>query len=168
MLGILPSRGTKVRSGTRRNQRGLTLIELIVAFTILAILTTMSLPLTRYKVRRDKERDLRIALREIRTAIDKYKDAADKNLFQIKVGTEGYPETLEILVEGIAMSSSPDGTKIKFLRKIPTDPMTGMADWGLRAMKDDPGSQSWSGGNVFDVYTKSQDRAPDGTLYQEW
>jgi general secretion pathway protein G len=164
----LPSSPIAGRSGKRRNQRGLTLVELIVAFSILAILTTMSLPLTRYKVRRDKERDLRYALREIRTAIDKYKDAADKNLFQIKVGTEGYPETLEILVEGVTMSSSADGTKIKFLRKIPIDPMTGMADWGLRAMKDDPDSQSWSGGNVFDVYTKSQARAPDGTSYQEW
>jgi general secretion pathway protein G len=156
------------RSLNRAGQKGLTLVELIVAFTILALLSTMSIPLTRYRVRRDKEHNLRLALDDIRRAIDKYKDAADKGAFQIKVGTEGYPETLEMLVEGVTMSTSADGTKIKFLRRIPIDPMTGKAEWGLRSMKDDPKSQSWGGGNVFDVYTKSLERARDGTPYQEW
>src|SRR6266853_4907991 len=108
----------------RRGQRGLTLVELIVAFTILALLTTMSVPLTRYKVRRDKERELNYALREIRKAINDYKDAANAGKFQIKLGTEGYPESLEQLVEGVTLSGSADGKKIKFLRRIPKDPIT--------------------------------------------
>lgn len=145
----------------------MTLIELICAFTILALLTGMSVPLTRYKVRRDKERDLRMALKEIRHAIDLYKDAATANKFQVKLGTEGYPETLEVLVEGVQTNDAA-GTKMKFLRRIPKDPMTNSYDWGMRAMKDDPQSQSWSGDNVFDVHTKSFERARDGTPYSEW
>jgi general secretion pathway protein G len=144
------------------------LVELIVAAAILALLSTMAVPLTRYRVQRDKERDLRVALREIRHAIDAYKDAADAQKFQIKVGTEGYPETLEQLVEGVVMSGSADGTKIKFLRRIPIDPMTGKPEWGLRSMQDDPKSQSWGGQNVFDIYSKSMQRARDGTPYSEW
>ena len=128
----------------------------------------MAVPLTRYKVQRDKERDLRYALREIRRAIDAYKDAADAQKFQIKVGTEGYPESLEQLVEGVTMSTSADGSKIKFLRRIPIDPMTGKAEWGVRSMQDDPKSQSWGGQNVFDVYTKTLERARNGTPYAEW
>jgi general secretion pathway protein G len=159
-LKPLPPRG--------RNQRGLTLVELIVAFTILALLTAMSVPLARYKVRRDKERDLRFALREIRKAIDDYKDAANAGKFQVKLGTEGYPETLDQLVEGVTLSGSADGKKVKFLRRIPLDPMTGMRDWGLRSMQDDPKSTSWGGQNVFDVYSKSYERARDGTPYSEW
>jgi len=152
----------------RPGQSGLTLVELIVAAAILALLSTMAVPLTRYRVQRDKERDLRLALREIRHAIDAYKDAADAQKFQIKVGTEGYPETLEQLVEGVVMSGSADGTKIKFLRRIPIDPLTGKAEWGLRSMQDDPKSQSWGGQNVFDIYSKSMQRARDGTPYSEW
>ena len=152
----------------RPGQSGLTLVELIVAAAILALLSTMAVPLTRYRVQRDKERDLRLSLREIRRAIDAYKDAADAQKFQIKVGTEGYPETLEQLVEGVVMSGSADGTKIKFLRRIPIDPMTGKAEWGLRSMQDDPKSQSWGGQNVFDIYSKSMQRARDGTPYSEW
>jgi len=136
------------------------MVELIVSFTIMALLTTMAVPLAAYKVKRDKERELRYALREIRKAIDAYKDASDLKKIDVKLGTEGYPESLEILVEG--------GQTIKFLRRIPMDPMTGTYDWGKRSMQDDPKSQSWGGQNVFDVYTKSTERARDGTPYAEW
>lgn len=144
------------------------MVELIVSFTILAILTSMAVPLAAYKVKRDKERELRYALREIRRAIDAYKDASLAGKIDIKLGTEGYPESLEILVKGVKLSQSADGKTIKFLRRIPKDPMTGTYDWGLRAMQDDPKSTSWGGQNVFDVYSKSTERARDGTPYAEW
>jgi general secretion pathway protein G len=144
------------------------MVELIVSFTILSLLTTMAVPLASYKVKRDKERELRYALREIRRAIDAYKDATLQNKIEVKLGTEGYPETLEILVQGVKLSQSPDGKTIKFLRRIPMDPMTGTYDWGKRSMQDDPKSQSWGGQNVFDVFTKSTERARDGTPYAEW
>jgi general secretion pathway protein G len=146
----------------------MTLVELIVAFTILSILTTMSVPLARYKVRRDKERELNYDLRQIRKAIDDYKDAALANKIQIKLGTDGYPETLQQLVEGVKLSQSPDGKVIKFLRRIPIDPMTGTREWGMHSTQDDPLSTSWGGQNVFEIYTKSTDRARDGTLYSTW
>ncbi len=143
-------------------------MELIVAFTIMLILTTMAVPLARYKVRRDQERDLRYALRQMREAIDEYKDAADMNLLgPQEIGSEGYPESLEVLVEGVEAAGAVD-KKYKFLRRIPTDPMTGTKDWGLRCVQDDADSMAWCGQNVFDVYTKSTARAPDGTLYSEW
>ncbi len=152
----------------RRNQRGLTLVELIVAFTIMSLLTAMAVPLARYKVRRERERELRWTLREIRTAIDKYKDMADaQRLGQIKMGTEGYPEDLNVLVEGVKLAGTVD-KKIRFLRRLPRDPMTGSTEWGKRALQDDPKSTSWGGQNVFDVYTKSMEKAPDGTPYSEW
>jgi general secretion pathway protein G len=151
----------------RRSQRGMTLVELIAAFTILALLSAMSVPLARYKVRRDKERELRAALQEIRRAIDKYKDAADAGQFQVKVGTNGYPENLEVLVEGVNTNDA-SGGRLKFLRRIPKDPMTNSYDWGLRSMRDDPKSMSWGGEHVFDVYTKTYERARDGTPYSEW
>jgi general secretion pathway protein G len=152
----------------RRNQRGLTLVELIVAFTIMTLLTAMAVPLARYKVRRERERELRYALREIRTAIDKYKDMADAQKFgPIKMGTEGYPEDLNILAEGVKLTGTVD-KKIRLLRRMPRDPMTGSTDWGKRALQDDPKSTSWGGQNVFDVYTNSMEKAPDGTPYSEW
>jgi len=152
----------------RRNQRGLTLVELIVAFTIMSLLSAMAVPLARYKVRRERERELRYALREIRTAIDKYKDMADAQKFgPIKMGTEGYPEDLNILAEGVKLTGTVD-KKIRLLRRMPRDPMTGSTDWGKRALQDDPKSTSWGGQNVFDVYTKSMEKAPDGTPYSEW
>ncbi len=152
----------------RNRQRGLTLVELIVAFTILMVLTAMAVPLARYRVRRDHEQELQNALREIRNAIDKYKDAADAGqLGPIKLGTDGYPETLDVLVEGVKASGQVD-KKIKFLRRIPKDPMTNSKDWGKRSSQDDPKSQSWGGQNVYDVYTKSTDKARDGTPYSEW
>ncbi len=146
----------------------MTLVELIVAFTILALLSTMAVPLAAYKVRRDKERDLNYALRTIRKAIDDYKDAALANKIQTKLGTDGYPETLEDLVKGVNLTQSADPKVIKFLRRMPKDPMTGTYDWGKRSTQDDPLSTSWGGQNVFDVYTKSLEHARDGTLYSTW
>ena len=148
----------------RHRERGLTLVELIVAIAILAILAGAAVPLARTTVRRSKERELRRDLWEMRDAIDRYKDAADRGAFQIKVGTEGYPPDLETLVKGI----DSNGKKLRFLRRIPVDPMTGSAEWGMRSMQDEPDSESWGGQNVFDVYTKSQGTALDGTKYSEW
>lgn len=152
----------------RPNQRGLSLIELIVAFTILLILTSMAVPLARSKVRAEKERNLHWALREIRNAIDKYKDMSDQGLLGPgKLGAEGYPESLEVLVDGVKLAGQVD-KKQRFLRRIPKDPMTNSTDWGKRSMQDDPKSTGWGGQNVFDVYTKTTDKAPDGTPYSEW
>jgi general secretion pathway protein G len=157
-----------VAARRRRGQAGLSLVELIVAFTILLTLTAMALPMARYKVRREKEQTLRQNLREIRMAIDKYKDMADRGeLGQTKLGTENYPETLEILVEGVKIPG-PEDKKVKFLRRMPKDPFSNTAEWGKRSTQDDPKSQSWGGQNVFDVYSKTMERAPDGTPYSEW
>ncbi len=150
-----------------RSEQGLSLVELIVAFTILLILTTMALPLARVKVKRERERELRYALRQMRDAVDRYKDAADRGLIQVEVGSEGYPPDLETLVNGVDMVGQVD-KKFKFLRRIPRDPMTNSDDWGLRSMQDDPQSMSWGGENLFDVYTKSQDTALDGSQYADW
>ncbi|HEY7335033.1 MAG TPA: type II secretion system protein [Bryobacteraceae bacterium] len=158
----------RTQGSRARSQRGMTLVELIVAFTILAYLTTLAVPLARYRVQRDKERDLVYALRTMHKAIDDYKDAALAGKIQVKLGTDGYPEKLEDLVNGVDMVQSAEKKKIKFLRRIPIDPMTGTTDWGLRSTQDDPTSTSWGGQNVFSVYTKSTDRARDGTLYSTW
>ena len=152
----------------RKKQRGLTLVELVVAFTILITLSAMALPMARYKVRREKERDLRYALREIRTAIDKYKDMAEQGqLGQMKLGSENYPETLEMLVEGVKIPGAQE-KKIRFLRRLPRDPYTNSNEWGKRSVQDDPKSMSWGGQNVFDVFSKTMEKAPDGTAYSEW
>jgi general secretion pathway protein G len=152
----------------RKRQCGFTLVELIVAFTLMMLLATMAVPLARFRVRREKEQQLRWALREMRTAIDKYKDASDYKLIPPgKVDSDGYPESLDQLVEGVRPMGSPD-KKMKFLRRIPKDPMTNSTDWGLRSTRDDPDSQSWGGQNVFDVYTKSTEKAGDGTPYSDW
>lgn len=152
----------------RLRQGGLTLVELIVAFTILATLTAMAVPMAKYKVRRERERELRLALREIHAAIDKYKDMADSNMLgQQKLDTDGYPEKLDVLVEGVKLGGSVD-KKVRFLRKVPKDPMTGKAEWGMRSTKDDPDSTSWGGQNVFQVYSKSTEKSSDGTPYSQW
>lgn len=148
----------------RRRGNGFTLIEMIVAITILLILTGLAIPVMKLSVKRERERELRYDLWMMRDAIDRYKDAADRGAFQIKVGSEGYPPDLDHLVEGEDVA----GKKLKFLRKIPIDPMTGKAEWGIRSMQDEPDSDSWGGQNVFDVYTKSQDEALDGTKYKDW
>ncbi|HYN15227.1 MAG TPA: type II secretion system protein [Terriglobales bacterium] len=144
--------------------RGVTLIELIIAITILMILTGAAVPIVRLQVKRQREVELHRDLWEMRDAIDHYKDLADRNAFQIKVGSEGYPPDLETLVKGV----DSQGKKIRFLRRIPVDPMTGNTEWGLRSMQDDPQSTSWGGQNVFDVYTKSTGTALDGTKYSDW
>jgi general secretion pathway protein G len=152
----------------RRDQRGLTLVELIVAFTIMLILTTMAVPLARSKVRATRERDLRYALREMRTAIDKYKDMADRGyLGPQKLGTNNWPETIDVLVEGVKLPG-PEGKKMRFLRRIPFDPFTGKPEWGMRSDQDDPKSQTWGGQCVFDIYSKTYEKAADGTPYSEW
>jgi len=153
----------------KQKQRGMSLVELIVAFTILMVLSSMAVPLARVRVRVDRERELRYAMREMYTAIDKYKDYCDASyLGPMKVGTNCWPETLEQLVEGVKLANSPDGKKIKFLRRIPKDPFTGKNEWGLRSDQDDPKAMSWGGQNVFSVYSKTYDKAPDGTPYSEW
>jgi len=148
----------------RRRASGFTLIELIVATTIMAILTGMAVPLARITIKRERERELRRDLWQMRDAIDRYKDAADRAAFQIKLGSEGYPPDLVTLVQGV----DSNGKKLKFLRKIPIDPMTGKSEWGMRSMQDDPTTDSWGGQNVFDVFTKSEDTALDGTKYKDW
>jgi general secretion pathway protein G len=181
---------------------GMTLIELILACAILAILSSAAVPLARMTVQRQKEAELHRALREMRSAIDRYKDDADKNLIRTEVGSQNYPPDLQSLVDGVTVSipaNAPAGisaaalatasggsasaaiaalpttssasalpSKVRYLRRIPVDPMTGKGDWGLRAVQDDPDSGSWSGHNVFDVYSQSTATAIDGTKYNEW
>lgn len=143
----------------------MTLVELIIACAILSILASAALPIARYTIIRKKEAELRSDLREMRDAIDRYKDLADRNLIRTEVGSEGYPPDLETLVRGVTIGAD---RKIRFLRRIPVDPMTGRADWGLRSVQDDPDSTSWGGTDVFDVYSKSQATAADGTRYSDW
>jgi len=152
------------RRRIRRRERGLTLVELIVTVAILGILASAAIPVARFQVKRQNERMLRYDLWTMRDAIDKYKDAADKGAFQTKVDSQNYPPDLETLVNGVDVQ----GKKLKFLRRIPVDPMTGKAEWGLRSMQDDPDSTSYGGQSVFDVYSKSQGTALDGTKYATW
>lgn len=182
---------------------GMTLLELILACAILAILSGAAVPLARMTVQRQKEAELHRALREMRNAIDRYKDDADKNLIQTAVGSENYPPDLQTLVDGVTVSipagaqpgvsaaavatasagsasqaagatasassaATATPNKVRYLRRIPIDPMTGQADWGMRSVQDDPDSQSWGGGNVFDVFSQSTATAIDGTHYQDW
>ena len=178
---IFGSKSSAIREigpGARRGQRlalagdrqvssaeaGLTLIELIVVVAILSVLATAAVPIARFQVKREKERELRRDLWEMRAAIDRYKDAADKGAFQVKADSLGYPPDLETLVNGVDVQ----GKKVRFLRRIPVDPMTGTAEWGMRSNQDDPESDSFGGQNVFDVYSKSQSTALDGTKYSTW
>jgi general secretion pathway protein G len=148
----------------RPGERGLTLMELIVTVFILSILASAAVPVTMFKIKRDKERELRYDLWMMRDAIDKYKDAADKGAIQTKVDSQNYPPDLQTLVDGVDIQSK----KVKFLRRIPVDPMTGKTEWGLHSMQDDPKSDSYGGQSVFDVYSKSTGTALDGTKYSDW
>jgi general secretion pathway protein G len=154
---------------TEREDRGggFTLVELIAAITILLLLTSVALPMARIQIQRTKEAELRRALRDLRQAIDRYKDFADRGMIPTNADSFGYPPDLETLVKGVPLKGAAT-VKYKFLRRIPVDPMRGETDWGLRSMQDDPDSRSWSGGNVFDVYSKSYGTALDGTKYADW
>jgi len=152
------------RNRAAAGQSGLTLVELIVTVAILAILASAVVPLARFRVKREKERELRYDLWQMRDAIDKYKDAADRHAFQVKVDSQNYPPDLDTLVKGV----DAQGKKLKFLRRIPVDPMTGKAEWTMRSMQDEPNSDSWGGQNLFDVASKSQATALDGTKYSDW
>ena len=146
---------------------GLTLLELIVACGILVVLSSMAVPMARVQIKRQKETELRRDLIEMRDAIDRYKDAADQNLIKVEVGTEGYPPDLDTLVNPVQLAGAPD-RRVRFLRKIPVDPMTGTTDWGMRSVQDDADADSWGGQDVFDVFTKSTGTALDGTKYSDW
>jgi len=155
----------------RRSERGFTFIELLVVTTILIILASAIMPLARVTLQREREVELHRALREIRLAIDKYKDAVDTGQIgstDIRAGSEGYPPDLETLVEGITPANDATGRKLKYLRRIPIDPMTNSMEWGLRSYQDKPDATTWGGKNVFDVYTKSTGTALDGTKYRDW
>jgi general secretion pathway protein G len=154
-----------IKQGRRR--RGFTLIELIITVTVIAIIVGMALPLTRNTIKRQREQELHNALREMRTAIDKFKDASDKGFIQATLEGGGYPAKLQDLVDGVPMVGQVD-KKLKFLRRIPIDPMTNNPEWGMRSYQDDPKSSSWGGQNVFDVFTNSEGTALDGTKYSEW
>ena len=153
-----------MRGRSAKPTRGFTLLELIIATSIVVILSTMAVPLARLTIQRERERLLRADLWQMRDAIDRYKDAADRNLFQTKVDSQNYPPDLETLVKGVDVQ----GKKLRFLRQIPVDPMTGTTEWGMRSMQDDPDSYSWGGQSVFDVFTKSQGIGLDGTKYKDW
>lgn len=154
-----------------RLSRGYSFVELLVVTTILVILASAVLPMARVTSQRQREAELRRTLREMRTAIDKFKDAADQGLIpttELEAGSEGYPPGLDTLVDGVKVAGDAAGRKLKFLRRVPVDPMTNNTSWGLRAYQDEPNARSWGGKNVFDVYTKSDATALDGTKYRDW
>lgn len=150
----------------RRGERGFTLAEMVMVVALVALLTTMVLPVAKFSVKRRKEMELRVALRSMRTAVDEYKRLSDQGMIPVQIGGEGYPENLEILVEGVDVVGQT--TKRKFLRRIPIDPMTADIEWGLRSYQDEPDSDSWGGENVYDVYTQSDGISLDGTKYKDW
>ncbi|HVR69563.1 MAG TPA: type II secretion system protein [Vicinamibacteria bacterium] len=160
-----------MRAGAGRLERGFTYLELVATAAILMILASAIMPMAKVTRKRQKEIELRRELRLLRTAIDDYKKMVDAGKIggsDVKLGSEGYPPTLEILVEGVSQVGSASGVKLKFLRRIPLDPMTNTAEWGMRCYQDDADSDSWCGSNVWDVYTKSQGQALDGTKYADW
>jgi general secretion pathway protein G len=167
------TRGARLGEFSRRaaDSRGYSFIELLVVTTIVLILASAVQPLAKVAITRQKEAELRRALREMRTAVDKFKDAADAQMIpptELKVGSEGYPPSLELLVEGVSVANDATGRKLKFLRRIPIDPMTGSAEWGLRSYQDKADSTTWGGQNVYDVYSQSGGTGLDGTKYRDW
>jgi general secretion pathway protein G len=163
MKTILQSRRFPRR--VRSTQAGMTLLELIIACTLLLILAGAAEPLIRVTIVRSREAELHRCLREMKNAIDRYKDMADTMAFQTELTSNGYPPDLETLVNGVIISGN---RRVRFLRRIPVDPMTGKREWGLRSIQDDPDSTSWGGSNVFDVYSLSQGSALDGSKYSDW
>jgi general secretion pathway protein G len=160
----IPRRKRFFRTG-RLFESGTSLLELIIACTILMVLASAAEPMVRITIVRSREAELHRNLREIRNAIDHYKDMADAMAFRTELTSNGYPPDLQTLVDGVTIAGN---KKVRFLRRIPMDPMTGQRDWGLRSVQDDPDSTSWGGDNVFDVYSKSQGTALDGTKYSDW
>lgn len=159
------------RRTTLAGQRGYTFIELLIVTTVLLILASAVMPLAQVTSQRQREAETRRALREMRTAIDAFKNAVDLGLIpttELEPGNEGYPPSLEILVEGISAANDASGRQLRFLRRIPIDPLTASTDWGLRSYQDEPDSTSWGGENVFDVYTRNGGTALDGTNYTDW
>lgn len=150
----------------RRREGGFTLAELVMVAALIAVLSTMALPVAKFTVKRRKETELRLSLRLMRNAIDEHKRLSDQGLIPLKLGGEGYPEDLEVLVEGVDLVGQ--DTKRRFLRRIPVDPMTGEQEWGKRSYQDDPDSTSWGGENLYDVYSLSDGTAIDGTKYKDW
>src|SRR5688572_8198604 len=157
--------------GRTRGQRGYTFVELLVVTTILLILASAVLPLAQVTSTRQREAELRRSLREMRTAIDRFKDAVDAGQIgatEVEAGSEGYPPDLETLVEGIVAANDASGRRLRFLRRVPIDPMTGNAEWGMRSYQDSPTATTWGGQNVYDVYTRFEGTALDGTRYRDW
>ena len=152
------------QTGPRQGEAGMTLVELIVVVSIIALLATAAVPIARFQLKRQKERELRADLWMMRDAIDRYKDAADRGAFPTKVDSFNYPPDLDTLVDGVDVKDK----KVRFLREIPVDPMTKTNEWQLRSMQDDADSGSWGGQNVFDVHSKSDGMALDGTKYSTW
>jgi len=154
--------------GNRTGQRGVTLLEVMITITILLVLAGAALPVARMTIKRQKELELRSALREMRNAIDQYKKYSDQGLIALEgLESEGFPKDLDTLVEGVSQVGAID-KKIRFLRRIPKDPMTNTYDWGLRSLQDDPNSLSWGRQNLYDVYTTSEGIGLDGTAYNTW
>ena len=166
MIGHLQPRSRQASS-----ERGYSFVELLVVSVILLILASAIVPLSQVTVQRQREAELRRALREMRTAIDAYKDAVDLGVIggtNVESGSQGYPPDLDILVEGVEALNDASGQKIRFLRRVPTDPVAKRADWGLRSYQDSPTASTWGGGNVYDVYSQARGTALDGTRYREW
>ena len=154
-----------------RDRNGYTFVELLIVVTVLMILASAVLPLAQVTSQRQREAELRRNLRELRTAIDKFKDSVDTGLIpttELRPDNEGYPPDLDKLVDGVAIANDATGRKLKFLRRIPIDPMTGRAEWGMRSYQDSADSKVWGGQSVFDVYTKAEGIALDGTKYRDW
>lgn len=164
---FVPVRSQSPHVRVRTPDSGMTILELILACGMLLVLATVAMPLTRVLVVSRKEKVLRQDLLDMRTAIDRYKDDADKNLIQVQAGTEGYPQDLETLVNGVQLTGAQD-KKVRYLRSLPVDPFTGNSDWGMRSAQDDPDATSWGGQDVFDVYSQAPGTALDGTKYSDW